>query len=65
LGGKGGRKIPYAFTEQGVAMLAAVLKSDIAVKISIKIIKLYRNAEIHSDEWAGISKAGQGRGQTA
>ncbi|NOR44279.1 MAG: ORF6N domain-containing protein [Candidatus Delongbacteria bacterium] len=33
------RKIPYAFTEQGVAMLAGVLKSDIAIKISIKIIK--------------------------
>jgi len=32
---------PYAFTEQGVAMLAGVLKSDIAVKISIQIIKAF------------------------
>ena len=35
------RKIPYAFTEQGVAMLAGILKSDIAVKISIQIIKQF------------------------
>ena len=35
-GGK--RKLPYAFTEQGVAMLSGVLKSEIAVKVSIQII---------------------------
>ncbi len=29
---------PYAFTEQGIAMLSAVLKSDIAVDVSIKIM---------------------------
>ncbi|MGE4319326.1 MAG: ORF6N domain-containing protein [Deferribacterales bacterium] len=33
--------LPYAFTEQGVAMLSAVLKSDVAVKISIKIINTF------------------------
>ncbi|MBN2857155.1 MAG: ORF6N domain-containing protein [Candidatus Delongbacteria bacterium] len=32
---------PYAFTELGVAMLAGVLKSDIAIKMSIKIIKAF------------------------
>jgi hypothetical protein len=32
---------PYAFTELGVAMLAGVLKSEIAVKISIKIIEAF------------------------
>lgn len=31
----------YAFTEQGVAMLSAVLKSDIAVRESIRIIKVF------------------------
>ncbi|MBN2419326.1 MAG: ORF6N domain-containing protein [Deltaproteobacteria bacterium] len=35
------RKSPYAFTEQGVAMLSAVLKSDTAIKISISIIKAF------------------------
>ncbi len=32
---------PYVFTEQGVAMLSAVLKSDIAVKVSIQIIDAF------------------------
>jgi hypothetical protein len=30
---------PYAFTEQGVSMLSAILRSDIAVETSIKIIR--------------------------
>lgn len=33
--------LPYAFTEQGVAMLSAVLKSEIAVKVSIQIIDTF------------------------
>jgi len=32
---------PYAFTEQGVAMLSAVLRSETAVKISIQIIQAF------------------------
>ncbi len=35
------RKLPFAFTEQGVSMLSAVLKSDIAVSISISIMKSF------------------------
>ena len=39
---RGGRRyLPYVFTEQGVAMLAGVLKSDIAISVSIKIIKAF------------------------
>ncbi|MCK4400802.1 ORF6N domain-containing protein [bacterium] len=37
----GRRKLPYAFTEQGVAMLSGVLKSDTAVRISIQIINAF------------------------
>jgi len=33
--------LPYAFTEHGVAMLASVLKTERAVKISISIIKTF------------------------
>jgi len=33
--------LPYVFTEQGVSMLSAVLKSDIAIEISIKIIESF------------------------
>jgi len=32
---------PYAFTEQGVAMLSAVLRSETAVRISVRIIKAF------------------------
>ena len=32
--------LPYAYTEQGVAMLSTVLRSSIAVQISIQIMKL-------------------------
>ena len=40
--GHGGRrKLPYVFTEQGVAMLAGVLRSDTAVKMSIQIINAF------------------------
>lgn len=36
---RGGRRyLPYAFTEQGVAMLSAVLHSDVAVNTSIRIM---------------------------
>jgi hypothetical protein len=39
----GSRYLPYAFTEQGVAMLSAVLKSDVAVKISIQIMQAFQD----------------------
>ena len=34
---------PYVFTEQGVAMLSAVLRSDVAVKASIEIMQAFVN----------------------
>jgi len=33
--------LPYAFTEQGVAMLSAVIRSETAVKMSIQIMKAF------------------------
>ena len=33
--------LPYVFTEQGVSMLSAILKSDIAIEVSIKIIESF------------------------
>ena len=40
--GHGGRrKLPYVFTEHGVMMLAGMLKSEIAVEISKKIINAF------------------------
>ena len=37
----GNRKLSYAFTEQGVAMLASVLKTKTAVEESVKIIRAF------------------------
>lgn len=40
--GYGGRRyLPYVFTEHGVAMLSAVLKSSRAVQMSIRIIRAF------------------------
>lgn len=33
--------LPYAFTEQGVAMLSAILRSEIAIKVSIQIMQAF------------------------
>lgn len=37
----GVRKLPYAFTEHGVTMLASVLNSDKAIEISIKVVETF------------------------
>ena len=37
----GDRRIPYLFTEQGVAMLSAVLKSKTAISVSIGIMNAF------------------------
>ncbi len=38
----GGRRyLPYAFTEQGVAMASAILRSDIAVRMSVQIMEAF------------------------
>ncbi len=39
--GRGGvRQLPYAFTEQGLAMLSGVLNSSIAIDVNISIMRL-------------------------
>lgn len=39
---KGGRRyLPYAFTEQGIAMLSAVLRSDEAIQVSVNIMNTF------------------------
>jgi hypothetical protein len=37
----GRRRLPYAFTEQGVAMLSSVLNSERAVKVNIAIMRVF------------------------
>lgn len=37
----GRRHLPYVFTEQGVAMLSAIIRSETAIKISIQIMEAF------------------------
>lgn len=37
----GRRTLPYVFTEQGITMLASVLHSEIAIKVSIDIVRAF------------------------
>ena len=37
----GTRKMPTAFTEQGVSMLSSVLNSDTAIEVNIRIIRIF------------------------
>lgn len=40
--GRGGRRyLPYVFGEQGIAMLSAVLRSDVAVRVSVEIMDAF------------------------
>lgn len=39
--GKHAKYLPYVFTEQGVAMLSAVLHSETAIQVSIKIMNAF------------------------
>ena len=35
------RYLPYVFTEQGIIMLSSLLKSEIAIKVSVKIVEAF------------------------
>jgi hypothetical protein len=40
--GRGGRRyLPYAFTEQGVAMLSSVLNTKLAIAVNIEIMRAF------------------------
>ena len=39
--GQHSKYLPFAFTEQGIAMLASVLNSPIAIEVSIQIIRVF------------------------
>lgn len=40
--GRGGRrKLPYAYTEQGIAMLSGLLRSDVAINTSVAIMRAF------------------------
>jgi len=51
----GGRRyLPYAFTEQGVAMLSGVLNSERAVAVNIQIMRAFVNLRRVAVTYAGL-----------
>jgi hypothetical protein len=51
--GRGGRRTaPYAFTEQGVAMLSSVLRSERAVQVNVEIMRAF----VRLREWIGHNR---------
>ena len=51
----GGRRyLPYVFTEQGVAMLSAVLRSETAIKVSVRIMQAFVSMRKYLTENAGL-----------
>ena len=59
--GRGGtRKLPFAFTEQGVAQLSSVLRSETAIQVNIQIIRVYTKMKQllldNKDLWLKIEK---------
>lgn len=55
--GRGGRRyLPYAFTEQGVAMLSGVLRSEQAVKVNVEIMRAFVRLRRMVNEQAELAR---------
>ena len=68
--GRGGRRyLPYAFTEQGVAMLSSVLQSERAAQMNVAImrafVRLRQIIAFNKDIGARIEKLERGHERTA
>ena len=55
----GTRKLPYAFTEQGIYMLMTVLKGDLAIKQSKAIIRLFKQMKDYIVETNSIDSSNE------
>jgi hypothetical protein len=55
--GRGGRRYaPYVFTEQGVAMLSGVLRSERAIVVNIEIMRAFVELRRAASSYAAIEK---------
>jgi len=52
----GMRKAPYAFTEEGIYMLATVLRSSVATETSIHIIRTFKKLREFSKHYNALAK---------
>ena len=50
------RKMPYAFTEEGIYMLATVLNSKVAVQTNIHIIRTFKKLREFSKHYNALAK---------
>ena len=53
----GRRKLPYAFTEQGVAMLSSVLRSAKAIEVNINIMRAFVALRQHAMQYENLATA--------
>ena len=51
----GQRYLPYVFTEQGVAMLSSVLKSEKAIEVNIAIMRVFVNIRKFVSSYEGLA----------
>jgi len=51
----GTRKLPYVFTEQGVAMLSSVLNSEKAILVNIAIMRTFVNIRKFVSSYEGLT----------
>jgi len=52
----GTRKLPYAFTEHGVTMLASVLRSEKAIEFNIQIVRAFIALRQYALEYAELNQ---------
>jgi len=50
------RKMPYAFTEEGIYMLATVLNSKVAIQTNIAIIRTFKKLREFSKHYNALAK---------
>ena len=51
----GGRYLPYAFTELGIAMLSSVLRSETAIQVNINIMRAFVAIRQAVSAWQGVN----------
>ena len=51
-----GGSLPYVFTEQGIYMLATVLKSDVAIDVNITIMRTFTKLREFSKHYNALAK---------
>ena len=53
----GNRKLPWAYTEHGIAMMATLLRNDRAISMSLEIIKTFISMRKVQANYSGLIKA--------